>query len=391
MKFTVCALVLALTSLSTTIAQCRLNVRKEIRQLTAYERNDFINAVNAIKRSGKYDELVSIHLNYVPYAHSTPAFFPWHRAYIKTFERALQNVNPRVTLPYWDWTLDSQAPEYSPVWQWFGGNGRSGDGCVVTGPFANWRARFPQPHCLTREWDSGNQISSFWSPESVNNFIQNSGDFESIRSNIELGPHAAVHNNIGGDFQLMSSANDPIFFLHHAFIDKIWADWQLAHPRQAYDYGGVNLVGGQRATWTDFLTPFNARVYQVQNFNKLCYQYSRSPSTNIRFQQARRKRSIPHKTDVPTYKNETIWKEINSCPRPDYASLLGMPSSTDRHTQLTKLRPPVGVSESFSKMMKYDLKKVRQLELSNAMYLKSLNDKGYVSKASLKYTLPKNC
>ncbi|KAK9701190.1 hypothetical protein K7432_011830 [Basidiobolus ranarum] len=99
MKFTLCALVLALTSLSTAFAQCQATIRKEIRQLTNSERNAFINAVNTLKRNGKYDELVSIHLNYVPYAHSTPAFFPWHRNYIKTFELALQKVNPRVTLP----------------------------------------------------------------------------------------------------------------------------------------------------------------------------------------------------------------------------------------------------------------------------------------------------
>ncbi|KAK9760639.1 hypothetical protein K7432_015142 [Basidiobolus ranarum] len=395
MKFTFCALVLALTSLSTTFAQCKVNIRKEIRQLTTSERNAFINAVNTIKKNGRYDELVSIHLNYVPYAHSTPAFFPWHRTYIRMLELALQSVNPKVTLPYWDWTLDSQAPEYSPIWKWFGGNGRRSDGCVVSGPFANWRAKLPQPHCLQREWDSGQKISAFWSPESINYFIKYSNGFDKLRNNIEPGPHATVHNNIGGDFQYMTSANDPIFFLHHAFIDKIWADWQTSHPRLANDYSGVNLVSRRNATVNDVLTPFNTRVRQVQNSRRLCYQYSKSPSANIGFQQSHRKRSLPHNTETVTpartSSNESLLKKISSCPRPDYASLLGMPSSTDRHSQLSKLRPPVGVSESFSKMMKYDLHQVRQLELDNALYLKTLNNKGYVSKVSLKNTLPIKC
>lgn len=28
--------------------------------------------------------------------------------------------------------------------------------------------------------------------------------------------------------------NDPVFWLHHAFIDKLWADWQKRHPRSPY-------------------------------------------------------------------------------------------------------------------------------------------------------------
>ncbi|KAK9722824.1 hypothetical protein K7432_002363 [Basidiobolus ranarum] len=387
MKSTVYALVLAFASLSTTFAQCSTTiVRKEIRQITNSERTAFINAVNAIKKSGRYDELVSIHLNYVPYAHSTPAFFPWHRNFIKTFELALQKVNPKVTLPYWDWTLDSQAPEKSPIWTWFGGNGRKKDGCLITGPFANWKTSKPDSHCLQRVWDSGNKISAFYSPESINYYVSTSSGFGALRNNIELGPHATVHNSIGGDFQYMTSANDPIFFLHHAYIDKIWADWQKSHPQKSNDYSGTNLVGGRKANISDIITPFQIPVRQVLNINTLCYSYSNSPSATI--QQNGRKRSMPHNTQVSRItKNESLLKKIASCPRPDYASLLGLPSSTDRRSQLTKLRPPIGVSPRFSEMMKYDLHKVRQLELDNALYIKSLNEKGYVSKVSLKNIL----
>lgn len=29
----------------------------------------------------------------------------------------------------------------------------------------------------------------------------------------------------------MTSPNDPVFWLHHAFLDKIWADWMARHGR----------------------------------------------------------------------------------------------------------------------------------------------------------------
>jgi tyrosinase len=34
--------------------------------------------------------------------------------------------------------------------------------------------------------------------------------------------------------QWSSSPNDPVFFLHHCNVDRIWAAWQLAHPTATY-------------------------------------------------------------------------------------------------------------------------------------------------------------
>jgi tyrosinase len=33
---------------------------------------------------------------------------------------------------------------------------------------------------------------------------------------------------------LSSSPNDPVFFLHHCNVDRIWAAWQETHPDAAY-------------------------------------------------------------------------------------------------------------------------------------------------------------
>jgi hypothetical protein len=42
---------------------------------------------------------------------------------------------------------------------------------------------------------------------------------------LESGPHGIVHVTIGGDMSDMGSPNDPIFWLHHCNIDRLWAWW----------------------------------------------------------------------------------------------------------------------------------------------------------------------
>lgn len=60
--------------------------------------------------------------------------------------------------------------------------------------------------------------------------------------------HNAVHTWVGGTGIVTprgvllggtmtvtdASPNDPIFFLHHANIDRLWAEWQAAHPDRGY-------------------------------------------------------------------------------------------------------------------------------------------------------------
>jgi hypothetical protein len=44
--------------------------------------------------------------------------------------------------------------------------------------------------------------------------------------------HNAVHNWVGGSMIPITSPNDPVFWLHHCFMDKLWADWQTSHPNE---------------------------------------------------------------------------------------------------------------------------------------------------------------
>src|SRR2546425_12117909 len=113
-----------------------LRCRKNQSTLTAQERSHFVAALLALKRNGKYDQYVQMHMNAMMAAHRGPAFLPWHRYYINQLELDLQAIDSSVTLPYWDWSVD-QSP-LSSLWapDLLGGDGRPADGQVTTGPFA---------------------------------------------------------------------------------------------------------------------------------------------------------------------------------------------------------------------------------------------------------------
>ncbi|KAH6599297.1 hypothetical protein BASA61_002608 [Batrachochytrium salamandrivorans] len=157
------------------------SVRKEWRELDASRRKAYLNAVLCLKRvrsiipgSGspsRYDDFARAHTKVLDAAHSTPMFLPWHRAYLRAFEDALiTQCNYHNALPYWDWSIDSQAPEQSMIWgpKSFGGDGDpdSADSCISDGPFAGFMSTFAQKTCISRTiYDGLPGASSFFTPE----------------------------------------------------------------------------------------------------------------------------------------------------------------------------------------------------------------------------------
>jgi hypothetical protein len=66
---------------------------------------------------------------------------------------------------------------------------------------------------------------------------------DSFDSNIEV-LHNAVHNAAGGKGSHLSTtefaAFDPLFWLHHANLDRLFAFWQVLNPRLRVEEKGGN-------------------------------------------------------------------------------------------------------------------------------------------------------
>jgi tyrosinase len=240
--------------------------RKNQSNLTRTEKQRLVEAILQLKRSGRYDDFVTTHRQFYVTdaedgprpAHMTPSFFPWHRKYLLEFEEALQTVDEGVSIPYWDWTRDN-TPAAS-LWgeDFLGGNGRSGDRQVMTGPFAyatgNWsvNARVTDDHFLRRNFGRPSAPVTLPSRQDVaralNDPVYDAAPWNSvsttgfrnrlegwgIRGSREVSNHNEVHRWIGGSMAGAASPDDPVFWLHHAYMDLLWTRWQEAHPRSGY-------------------------------------------------------------------------------------------------------------------------------------------------------------
>ncbi|KAJ3050265.1 hypothetical protein HK102_012325 [Quaeritorhiza haematococci] len=241
----------------------------------------YLDAVNQLKKKpakdgvskNLYEEFVAVHWNHKGESHGLPAFLPWHRVFLRRFEQALQEINPDITLPWWDTGLDSQEPHKSSILssQYFGSNGDPFTHCVVDGAFANWNRSLPQEGCLQRHFDGGSIVRPFYGPEALDQICR-LDSYDAFRRGIEGPAHARVHVGINGDMAQMYSPNDPIFFLHHANIDRLWFLFQKQGERAARDYSGDNF-DGTFATVEDELIPWKLKVKDVlfTEQGDLCY------------------------------------------------------------------------------------------------------------------------
>ncbi|MGX5207293.1 tyrosinase family protein [Streptomyces violaceus] len=202
-------------------------------------------------------------------AHRGPVFLPWHRFMLNLLEAHLQRVldDAGFGLPYWDWSIDGSlpAPETALIWKpdFMGGTGDP----VADGPFAfkpgdpnGFRVRLEAPpgvnlrqtnRGLRRKFRSGSptlpnaldvgaafntQSAPLGDPDLATYdfapWLHNSRGFRSrLEGFTGTGLHNQVHRWIGGDMAPASSPNDPVFFLHHANVDRLWESWMNRHGR----------------------------------------------------------------------------------------------------------------------------------------------------------------
>ena len=213
-------------------------------------------AVAAMKRlpqsaARNWTRFADIHRNFCP--HANWYFLPWHRAYIRAFERICRELAGKsdFALPHWNWTADRQFPA-----------------AFAAGDRGSNPLFHPRPGVA-----SGLRLADDVVGPAVMSAIMTSPDFEAFGSTrprgqnsaatswqrragsattLEFNPHNGVHQAIGGNMSVVAlSARDPSFFLHHANVDRLWS----ARNRRATPTALIRCGAISRSTGISSMAP----------------------------------------------------------------------------------------------------------------------------------------
>eukprot|EP01064_Diplonema_japonicum_P022795 TRINITY_DN32_c0_g1_i15.p1 TRINITY_DN32_c0_g1~~TRINITY_DN32_c0_g1_i15.p1 ORF type:complete len:554 (+),score=170.35 TRINITY_DN32_c0_g1_i15:134-1795(+) len=222
---------------------CGPRVRKGWSMLSCTEREHFIEAVRTLhsENTTDYHDLSQLHRNNGRYAHGTSAFLPWHRWFLVGYENALRSLPgfECMTVPYWDWERDDAEERFSTTFRAKTFGTRSGvggwpDNCVTEGVAAGWTAS--DGDCLSRNWGG----AGFTGAMEISAIITSNAAFRNFRPALEGNPHAAPHIYVSGHMGSYLSPDDPLFFVHHANVDRIWALWQDYHGYDKVPKAAIN-------------------------------------------------------------------------------------------------------------------------------------------------------
>jgi hypothetical protein len=154
------------------------------------------------------------------HAYGALFFWPWHRMYLYWFERIIREMScdPNWALPYWNWSCPTQRrlpamfrdPTNAPELYDATRNSMMNDG---TGSLTS----LVDP--TVGVYASGLAFTDYASASS-------DGPPASAVSGLQLAPHDSVHDQVNGDMgNINTAALDPIFYVHHANVDRLWNNW----------------------------------------------------------------------------------------------------------------------------------------------------------------------
>ena len=224
-----------------------VRIRKNANALTPGERDRFVAAFAQLNNQGlgRFADFRNMHTDVSsPQAHGAPGFLPWHRAYLLDLERELQAIDPSVALPYW--RFDQAAPNIFKL-DFLGVSDAIGTvGFSNTNPLQFWKTDGVQGINRRPFFSTGT------APPGLLNETQTlalGAQYSAFRS-MEGNPHGSAHTSFGGSISdIGTAAKDPLFFLLHCNVDRLWAKWQRKNGRfdatqpASFHNSGGNPIG----------------------------------------------------------------------------------------------------------------------------------------------------
>jgi tyrosinase len=229
-----------------------VRIRKNAESMTPAERDRFVSAFAELNNHGlgPFQGFYAMHTaDTNAEAHGLDAFLPWHRAYLLDLERELQLIDPSVALPYW--RFDQPAPNLFSA-DFFGAPTNAPNLPVLSpaNPLRAWtidgvlgimrNPRFADPRTsaaspapgLSVRTQAELLITTGPLDYAYEDFDDESLNHAGFRDILEGNPHGWAHVSFSGFIRSPSTAaKDPLFFLLHCNVDRLWALWQWLEQR----------------------------------------------------------------------------------------------------------------------------------------------------------------
>lgn len=211
--------------------------------------------------------------------HGWEQFMTWHRAYMYEFEKLLQDIIPAVTLPYWDWTMliynNGTTGEIPDAFKKDPAGGKSGFDVNPLWDEKRYPGQYPTGDTLGGTFHHHYPLQEDIDEiQAIDNWLDYGGGAQSNQSfgALSMNPHNTIHIYCGGTgtqqnpqwsdmFNNLTAAYDPIFWIHHTNIDRLWSEWQRHNP------------GADPDDLDDVLAPFRYRVRDTLNIGNFGYTY----------------------------------------------------------------------------------------------------------------------
>jgi tyrosinase len=239
---------------------------------TPAEQVAFRNAVAQLVEEGKYQELIGHHMDMTHNMHGSMGdiglyrFLGWHRRYLIEFERELQRADAllrptateRLGVPYWRWQ--------DPFPAWLAGFLPAPDPESGSAPPARKNAA---PPAKANAADLDIIVNQFAGQDTQ---LPGENDYTKFTYGLEgwglrpngtsLPAHNHGHAWVGGIMNnTMTSPTDPVFWLHHAEVDRLWEAWRQANPTPGPLLTGTDRVMDPWAESYDGLLDISALGY----------------------------------------------------------------------------------------------------------------------------------
>ena len=236
------------TGSSLLVQRLMVRVRKNANNLSDGERDRFLSALVTLNQRGDFVDFQNMHTSDTSREiHGRSCFLPWHRIYLLDLERKLQDIDPSVTLPFW--RFDEMAPGLFTE-DFIGVPDASG---LVqfsnTNPLINWRVtvfgvgsgrirRAYAPKIDGTAFDPATESAQIQNDQTATLNLGTTGAGTAVRTNFENfermegDPHGSAHSSFVGHLADIGRAPaDPLFFMLHGNVDRLWALWQWTRDR----------------------------------------------------------------------------------------------------------------------------------------------------------------